>query len=180
MVDRVELRGVVADDELQLLYQQSVLCLYLSLQEGFGYIPFEAASHGCPSLVANTSVYSTAPKSVAVAPYSCDETRQILISLLKSQEQQAANLCYWQARLRADHQRKHAAELQSCYQKVLEKPRNLQLSFWTDFIESNLLSGSSLVAYQSSFSESVQQLVRRGFVGLKRRSRRIFQRVMPQ
>jgi GT2 family glycosyltransferase/glycosyltransferase involved in cell wall biosynthesis len=168
---RVQLRGPVSDDVLQDLYRQAVCCLYLSLQEGFGYIPYEAANYGCSTLVANTSVYIGAPEGVAVHPYSCTSTRQALVSLIEDVDYRNTNISYWRGRLLADQQRSHAAELVTCYQRVLQEPRQMQRSFWADFIETNLLSESSLVTYQLSFGEAARQLGRRGVGGLKRRAR---------
>lgn len=168
---RVELLGSVSDDQLESLYRQASCCLYLSLQEGFGYIPYEAASHGCPTLVAHTSVYQKAPEDIAVAPYSCEATRTVLQALLADPAQRSSNLSYWLDCLRVDHQRQHSAELHACYQRVVLQPRAPQSSFWADFIESNLLSDTSLMTYQLSFAEAARQLARRGLGGTKRRAK---------
>lgn len=169
---RVELHGAVTDAALEALYSRASCCLYLSLQEGFGYIPYEAAAHGCPTLVSNTSVYQGAPQTVAVDPCSCLQTQQHLCDLLDQEELRLSNLAYWQAQVRMDHQRQHAEELHACYQRVLQQPRLLQRSFWADFIQTNLLSDTSLVAYQLSFGEAARQLARRGLAGVKRRLKR--------
>jgi len=171
LASRVELRGAVSDSELQDLYRQASCCLYLSLQEGFGYIPYEAASNGCPTLVANTSVYQSAPQGIAVDPYSCQATRDALVGLLNDSGSRSSNLHYWLECLQADQKREHAVELLACYQRVLQQKRQMQSSFWADFIESNLLSATSFVPYQLSFAEAVKQLGRRGLGGVKRRAK---------
>lgn len=174
LVQKVKLLGSVSDERLHDLYRQAVGCLYLSLQEGFGYIPYEAARYGCATLVANTSVYQSAPDGVAVAPYSCDSTRRALLSLVDDSQFRAANLAYWQGQLRNDQHREHAVELLSVYRRVLAASRTMHKSYWADLIATNLLSQSSLVSYQISFSEAAKQLGRRGLSGFNRRVRGVF------
>ncbi len=44
-----------SDDQLSLYYEGAGLFTYLSLYEGFGYPPFEAACAGCPMVLSNRS-----------------------------------------------------------------------------------------------------------------------------
>ena len=104
----IQIEGAVSDAHLQSLYQSAELVLYLSLQEGFGYIPYEAAMHNCPTLVANTSVYSNLPNWVAVDPYPCTHTNTILKALLNNPASRSQNVHLWQQLLAMDHQRNHA------------------------------------------------------------------------
>jgi GT2 family glycosyltransferase/glycosyltransferase involved in cell wall biosynthesis len=176
LTSRVSLRGAVSDDELKDLYCQASCCLYLSLQEGFGYIPYEAATHGCPTLVANTSVYQSAPKSIALDPFSCTASRDALWGLLSDRSQRSDNLSYWLGRLQCDQQRQYAVELYDAYQRVLFHPRMPQSSFWADFIETNLLSSASLITYQLSFAESARHLARRGLSAVRRKAKSLINR----
>ena len=120
----IRFEGAVNDARLQSLYQSAELVLYLSLQEGFGYIPYEAAMHNCPTLVANTSVYSKLPNWVAVDPYPCTHTNTILKALLNEPANRSRNVHLWQQLLAKDHQRNHARELMNLYRKVLNTAMN--------------------------------------------------------
>lgn len=55
MVQRVEIRTMVSDDELKRLYQNAAAFLYLSRYEGFGLPLLEAMSQGCPVIFARHS-----------------------------------------------------------------------------------------------------------------------------
>ena len=120
----VRIEGAVSDARLTSLYKSAELVLYLSLQEGFGYIPYEAAIHHCPTIVANTSVYSELPNWVAVDPYPCPCTNAVLGQLLNDPACRKRNLQVWQQQLAYDQQRDHAQELLNIYRQVLNTPRN--------------------------------------------------------
>ncbi|QNI57150.1 glycosyl transferases group 1 family protein [Synechococcus sp. BIOS-U3-1] len=120
----VHIEGAVSDARLTSLYKSAELVLYLSLQEGFGYIPYEAAMHHCPTVVANTSVYTELPNWVAVDPYSCPRTNSVLAQLLNDPACRKINVQVWQQQLAYDQQRDHAQELLSVYCQVLNTPRH--------------------------------------------------------
>jgi glycosyltransferase involved in cell wall biosynthesis len=172
LAKRVELLGCISDEALDDLYQQATCCLYLSLQEGFGYIPYEAACFGCPSLVADTSVYQSLPSGIAVRPYSCSETRQALIDLVESNAHRAINLAYWRECVHKDHQRRPAMELVSCYQKVTGEPRRMQTSYWADFITMNLYSHSNQFGSQERNRMAFRQLAGRGITAIRLHARK--------
>jgi len=51
----IEILGYVTNEELLLIYQQSLCLLYPSIYEGFGLPPLEAMSLGCPVIIADNS-----------------------------------------------------------------------------------------------------------------------------
>lgn len=54
---RIVMLGFTSDPELRWLYENAVVCLSLSLDEGFGLPPIEAAHFGAPLLVSDIPVY---------------------------------------------------------------------------------------------------------------------------
>lgn len=170
---RVEILGAVDESILAALYRGAVACLYLSLQEGFGYIPYEAARHGCPTLVANTSVYGAAPAPVAVPPYICAASLAALTALIEQPQARQQNLAYWQDCLADDHQRDPRAELRQHYAQALVEPRAAVQSDLADLLHGLLLSSGGSAVYQTSFREASRQLMRRGLVALWRKRRRL-------
>jgi len=120
----VDVLGPVSDHELAELYQGASLCFYLSLHEGFGYIPYEASTYGCPTVVANTSVYTDCPASIAIPPFYCEQSKNVIHALLLDPVVRQANLDFWRQRIQLDQQRDPAAELFEIYQGVLSTPRD--------------------------------------------------------
>lgn len=124
----------ISDSRLDALYRRAELVLYLSLQEGFGYVPYEAAHRGCPTLVANTSVYAGLPETVAVPPYLCDTTRTALAALLHDPEARLCNLRIWEQQLNANRQRDPGTELLARYHQVLTQPRQPNVDLALDWL----------------------------------------------
>ena len=120
----VEIRGPVSDSELQQLYRQASLCFYLSLQEGFGYIPYEAACWDCPTLVANTSVFSDCPDFIAIPPFRCLVTQEAIAQLIRDPDARQRNIAFWKQRILDDQRRQPGAELIAIYQEALDRPRS--------------------------------------------------------
>ena len=133
----VHRESAISDSRLDGLYRRAALVLYLSLQEGFGYVPYEAAHRGCPTLVANTSVYAGLPDDIAVPPYLCDATRAALAALLNDPEARRRNLHLWQQQLTANRQRDPGAELLTLYQRVLAEPRQPNVDLACDWLTHN-------------------------------------------
>lgn len=48
--ENVHLPGYIADEKLQLMYQNALLSVYPSLYEGFGLPPLESMTYGCPAI----------------------------------------------------------------------------------------------------------------------------------
>lgn len=66
--ERVKFVGFVDDDDLPYFYNAAKVCMYLSLYEGFGLPPLEAARCSIPCLVyANSSLKETIPNNYPVA-----------------------------------------------------------------------------------------------------------------
>lgn len=120
----VLIEGAVNDERLSQLYSQAKLVLYLSLQEGFGYIPYEAASFGTPTLVANTSVYRQLSDDVVIKPYHCQHSLELIQRTLDDPDQRQRNLAVWQERLANDRQRTPQLELETIYRELLAQPRS--------------------------------------------------------
>lgn len=61
--ERIKFVGFVADEDLPYFYNAAKVCIYLSLYEGFGLPPLEAARCSIPSLVySNSSLKEIFPK----------------------------------------------------------------------------------------------------------------------
>ncbi len=66
--EKIKFIGFVEDDDLPYFYNASKVCIYLSLYEGFGLPPLEAAKCSIPTLVySNSSLVETIPKDYPVA-----------------------------------------------------------------------------------------------------------------
>lgn len=52
--ERFVFKGFITDQELIKLYQQALINILVSNDEGFGFSYLEAASQGCPSILSNT------------------------------------------------------------------------------------------------------------------------------
>lgn len=134
LASAVVIEGPVSDQRLSSLYRHAELVLYLSLQEGFGFIPYEAASFGTPAVVADTSVYRDLPKDVVIRPYHCSRSLELLASTLSDPQQKQRNLAVWQARLDADRQRAPQRELERLYRDLLARPRSPLAELADDFM----------------------------------------------
>lgn len=166
----VRLLGPVSDDRLKQLYQQATLCFYLSLQEGFGYIPYEAAEHGCPTLVANTSVFSAFQAPIAISPYHCDDSRSLIERLVCDPDLRRSNLQFWLQRIQMDHGRDPAAELQAIYSRVLATPRASASQALFEVLSSSM-DGSMALLAQTDLRREVRSVSRRVFSAAKRKFR---------
>lgn len=171
----VEILGSVSDEQLKDLYQGAVFCFYLSLQEGFGYIPYEAAAYGCPTLVANTSVYSDCPASIAVPPFHCLQTQQALENLLLDPSSRKSNLDFWLNRIHLDHQRDPGSELLEIYQDVLGASRNCVSETLADVVASPVDGANSILA-QSDLKRAVRTVSKRVLSAARRKARARLQR----
>lgn len=66
--NKIKFIGFVEDEDLPYFYNASKVCIYLSLYEGFGLPPLEAAKCSIPTLVySNSSLVETIPKDYPVA-----------------------------------------------------------------------------------------------------------------
>lgn len=172
----VDLLGPVSDECLHGLYRGAVCCFYLSLQEGFGYIPYEAATFGCPTLVANTSVFVDCPSSVSISPFDCPQTRQVIENLLVDPSARQDNLNFWLSRISLDQQRDPGSELFEMYQDVLATPRNYVSETLADVLASPVDGANSLLA-QSDLKRAVRSVARRVLSAARRKVRVRLQRL---
>lgn len=122
--DKVIFLGPVTDVELKNLYETSTLCLYLSIQEGFGYVPFEAAACNCPCLVSNTSVFSAFDPIVVIKPYLNAEAIDAICSLLTNRLARDKNISIWIKALEDSHSRPSMDLLIQFYDQALFMSRN--------------------------------------------------------
>lgn len=83
--EKVRFIGYVEDDDLPALYSGASILIYLSLYEGFGLPPLEAAKCGVPSLIyQNSSLNETFPGSY---PFTKDgDELKTLIKILESRD----------------------------------------------------------------------------------------------
>jgi len=77
IADRVQLLGIVADDDLPALYSLARGAVNLSVYEGFGLPALEALACGAPLLCANTSAF---PEVVADCALMVDPTDEAAVT----------------------------------------------------------------------------------------------------
>ena len=70
--DQIVLLGYVPDDDLPALYSQASVFVYVSLLEGFGLPPLEAAACGAKVLTSNNSGMSEVMQGIATFVDPCD------------------------------------------------------------------------------------------------------------
>ncbi len=70
--DQILLLGYVPDDDLPALYSQASVFVYVSLLEGFGLPPLEAAACGAKVLTSNNSGMSEVMQGIATFVDPCD------------------------------------------------------------------------------------------------------------
>jgi glycosyltransferase involved in cell wall biosynthesis len=167
LVDRL---GPVSDADLIRLYQGAFLCFYLSLHEGFGYIPYEACMHGCPTLVANTSVFSDCPVGIAISPYPCGETEAAIANVLLNPSTRQQNLDFWKNRVATDQSRHPGSELAAIYAKVLAKPRPPAGGLLAELLSSSI-DGVNPVLGQSDLKRAIRSVSKRILLAARRKVR---------
>jgi alpha-1,3-rhamnosyl/mannosyltransferase len=95
--DRIDWREYVPDAELDALYAQARVFVFLSEYEGFGLTPMEAIAHGVPAILLDTPVtreiYGEGVRRVG----SIDELPEALTELLTDDHAHAACLAAGQA-----------------------------------------------------------------------------------
>lgn len=86
-IENVILLNYVSSQTLSLLYKKCLAMVYISLYEGFGFPPLEAALYGKPSIVSNTSclpeIYGDS--ALFVDPYSVKSIRQTLEAVIENE-----------------------------------------------------------------------------------------------
>ncbi len=65
--------GEVGDDELEVLYKNAFVYVFVSLYEGFGLPPLEAMAHGIPVV---SSCTTSMPEILGKAPLYCDPEKE--------------------------------------------------------------------------------------------------------
>lgn len=174
---QVKFLGAISDKQLVNQYKTSALCMYLSIQEGFGYIPYEAARFNCPTLVSNTSVYNEMPEYIAVPPMLCDSSIRIAQDLVSSPKSRNQNISFWKQLIDRDLTRDPARELIDIYQNSLANHRPKSINYIAEVLSMQASQGSSLSAYQLSYKQAIKTLVNRSILGAKRRLRTILRRL---
>lgn len=177
LAEKVVIEGAIHDQRLSALYQAAALVLYLSLQEGFGLIPYEAASFGSPTLVADTSVYRDLPRDVVMRPFHCPESLELIQRTLSDPGQRQRNVTIWQERLANDRRRTPQQELESIYRDLLAQPRS-PLAELVDDLMHPPGSPSPALTVSNGPRTRLRRLLRRLPEPVKQRLRQL-RRVMP-
>ena len=116
--------GAVSEAEKVWLLAGARAVLYPTLCEGFGFVPFEAASHSTPCMwAAGTALSEILPDAEAgVAPWSAEETADALIVLLHDDAVRRQHV--QSVRVAADRLRWHAtaAQLVQVYRDACDHP----------------------------------------------------------
>jgi glycosyltransferase involved in cell wall biosynthesis len=116
--------GAVSEAEKAWLLAGARAVLYPTLYEGFGFLPFEAASHSTPCMwAAGTALSEILPDAEAgVAPWSAEETADALSVLLHDEavrQQHIQSVSVAADRLRWDAT---AAQLVQVYRDACDRP----------------------------------------------------------
>jgi glycosyltransferase involved in cell wall biosynthesis len=116
--------GPVSEAEKAWLLTEASAVLYPTLYEGFGFVPFEAASHSTPCMwAAGTALSEILPDAEAgVAPWSAEETADALAVLLHDEavrQQHIESVSVAADRLRWDAT---AAQLVQVYRDACDRP----------------------------------------------------------
>ena len=116
--------GAVSEAEKAWLLTRARAVLYPTLYEGFGFVPFEAASYSTPCMwAAGTALSEILPDAEAgVAPWSAEETADALIVLLHDEavrQQHIQSVSVAGDRLRWDAT---AAQLVQVYRDACDRP----------------------------------------------------------
>jgi hypothetical protein len=98
--------------------------LYPTLYEGFGFVPFEAASHATPCMwAAGTALSEILPDAEAgITPWSAEETADALVVLIHDEAVRQQHV--QSVRVAADGLRWHAtaAQLVEVYRDACDRP----------------------------------------------------------
>ena len=86
--------GAVSDAEKEWLFARSDLVVYPSVQEGFGLVPFEAASHRVPCLWAPVTSLNELlpPDAAAIVPWDAEQTAVRALELIDDEDARERNL----------------------------------------------------------------------------------------
>lgn len=120
IADRVECR-FASEGELEDLYANALLFCFPSMYEGFGIPMLEAFAAGCPLVCSNTSSFPEVAGDAAVYfnPYSIEDMREKIESVILSRSLQDMLISKGQKRLSLFSWEKCAAETEAAYKKVL-------------------------------------------------------------
>lgn len=119
--DRVESR-FVNDAELSDLYSKALLFVFPSLYEGFGIPILESFASSCPLLLSNASCFPEIAGDAGVYfdPYSIDDMREKINSVLMSQAKQQELVEKGRERLKLFDWAKTTRETAEVYKSVLK------------------------------------------------------------
>jgi len=94
IADRVLDLGAVSEPQKHWLYDRATLVLYPSALEGFGLVPFEAASHGVPCLWApGSSLSELLPDEVAgIVPWNDRRSAEHALALMNDHSARERNV----------------------------------------------------------------------------------------
>jgi len=118
--------GPVTEAEKQWLLRNASLVLYPSTYEGFGLVPFEAASMGTPALTARTTalIEVLGDEVVYLESFNPEEGARIVWQFLTDPAVREKQVAAIQARMREFTWEKAASQAWNFYLQVLKMPPN--------------------------------------------------------
>jgi hypothetical protein len=124
LADAVIRLGPLSEAEKEWLLRRATLVLYPSVHEGFGLVPFEAASHGVPCLWARgTSLSEILPDEAAgIVPWDPVASADAALALMREEPAREANLAAIRSAARALRWEQTAAQLLEVYLNACERP----------------------------------------------------------
>jgi glycosyltransferase involved in cell wall biosynthesis len=118
--DRVHLVGYVGQEDLPLLYAGARLCVYPSLEEGFGLPPLEAMACGVPTVSSRSSALAENLEGAAelVPPGDVDALVAAMARLLRDEALRATRVRHGLERAAAFRWAETARAMVGCYEEL--------------------------------------------------------------
>lgn len=123
--NRVVDLGVISEFEKRWLYRNAALCLYPSVTEGFGLVPFESAAHDSPVMFSNGgSLGEVLPNLANFSNFDIKKAVITATQLLKCQhDRESQRLAINDCSSRFDWS-EHGRQLDKFFDEIIAKPRN--------------------------------------------------------
>lgn len=154
--------GAASEQEKRWLYERAALVLYPSVVEGFGLVPFEAASVNTPALTARTtSVAEVLGDEVAYLDgFAAEESVEIVWSLLSDQSQARRQVELIATRARSFTWAEVADNVLDLYRRVLAlPPRMPSIEFGGDLLSDSSELQRDVQVAQREIHETQQRIV---------------------
>jgi len=159
---RIHEVGAVSEREKRWLYERAALVLYPSVIEGFGLVPFEAASVNTPALTARTTSVSEVlgDEVVYLDGFGAEVNAEIVWSLLSDPGQARLQVERIETRARSFTWAEVAGNVLGLYQRVLElPPRVPSIEFGGDFLSDSSELERDVQVARREIHETQQRIV---------------------